>query len=340
MEPGTTFTEGAGTTTGTKPVIVGMARWTTTAPAASSIAIHCAAQASEWQPVRGPGAFDREHRQRERDRDRGGGFSEAGSITLTNGDSSGNSATLARSPAGRSPAAARSPSNRLTAARAHLRGNITNTGKLLINANTSYNGAKGLLINEGAIDIAEGKQLTVSTEAARSRMAPAAASWPPAAAMCFDGTGYDVHAGRGHDERLQAGDRRDGALAYTGRRRSAIAMHGSIDVERQTVGRPVAVDREHRRRERDSDGGGRFERGLDHADQRRRLGQQRKSGCHEWDAANSGTIAVEPANGGSRTLQGSITNTGSIAINANTAYSGPKHLLTNEGALTSPKASS
>ena len=43
-----------------------------------------------------------------------------------------------------------------------LQGNITNKGTLAINASTSYNGASADLTNEGAINVAEGKQLNVS----------------------------------------------------------------------------------------------------------------------------------------------------------------------------------
>ena len=55
---------------------------------------------------------------------------------------------------------------------------------------------------------------------------------------------------------------------------------------------------------------------------------------------NAGTLTVEPDHGGTRTLQGSLTNTGTLAINANTSYNGTSAVLTNEGAIDSPKPSS
>ena len=50
--------------------------------------------------------------------------------------------------------------------------------------------------------------------------------------------------------------------------------------------------------------------------------------------SNSGAIKVELAIGGARTLQGAITNTGTVAINQSTSYNGSKALFTNSGALT------
>jgi hypothetical protein len=48
---------------------------------------------------------------------------------------------------------------------------------------------------------------------------------------------------------------------------------------------------------------------------------------------NAGTITTEPAHGGTRNLQGSLTNTGTLAINTNTAYNGTSALLTNKGPI-------
>jgi hypothetical protein len=49
---------------------------------------------------------------------------------------------------------------------------------------------------------------------------------------------------------------------------------------------------------------------------------------------NAGKIVVEPvSNGSSRHLQGNLTNTGTLAIEANTAYDGTGAKLTNEGAI-------
>jgi hypothetical protein len=48
---------------------------------------------------------------------------------------------------------------------------------------------------------------------------------------------------------------------------------------------------------------------------------------------NAGTITTEKAVGGQRSLQGALTNTGTLAINTPTSYNGSKAVLSNEGAI-------
>ncbi len=48
---------------------------------------------------------------------------------------------------------------------------------------------------------------------------------------------------------------------------------------------------------------------------------------------NTGTIDVEPGTGGARTFEGGLTNKGTLAIDATTAFGGSKAALTNEGAV-------
>jgi hypothetical protein len=49
---------------------------------------------------------------------------------------------------------------------------------------------------------------------------------------------------------------------------------------------------------------------------------------------NAGTIRTEAGSGGARSLQGNLTNGGTIAVNANTAYNGSGTTLTNQGAIS------
>ena len=64
-----------------------------------------------------------------------------------------------------------------------MQGSITNTGTLSINTNTAYNGASALLTNEGALNIAEAKALTV-TEKGSVENCPPAASPPEPVVHC------------------------------------------------------------------------------------------------------------------------------------------------------------
>src|ERR1700691_2605649 len=50
--------------------------------------------------------------------------------------------------------------------------------------------------------------------------------------------------------------------------------------------------------------------------------------------ANAGAITIETDHGGARTLQGSLTNTGMLAIDAGTVYDAASTLLTNEGTIS------
>lgn len=80
-----------------------------------------------------------------------------GAITLTNGESCATSVTVTGPISNAGTLSTLAP---IGGART-LQGNLTNTGQLAIDANTAYNDASALLTNEGAIDMAEGRQLTV-----------------------------------------------------------------------------------------------------------------------------------------------------------------------------------
>jgi hypothetical protein len=49
--------------------------------------------------------------------------------------------------------------------------------------------------------------------------------------------------------------------------------------------------------------------------------------------SNAGTLTTEPAHGGLRVLAGSLTNTGTLALNTTTTFNGASAVLSNEGAL-------
>ena len=97
------------------------------------------------------------------------GFTNAGAITLTNGDSSGNNASLGVTSGTLTNSGTIAVEQAIGGCRT-LQGSITNTGSIAINANTAYSGAKHLLTNEGTLSIAEAKQLTASGENAVSNL--------------------------------------------------------------------------------------------------------------------------------------------------------------------------
>jgi hypothetical protein len=88
------------------------------------------------------------------------GVGTQGAMTLTNGDGCGNSVTVTGSITS-SGTFTVEPDNGGTRT---VQGNLTNTGTLAINANTAYSGASALLTNEGALNVAEGKEFAVSAD--------------------------------------------------------------------------------------------------------------------------------------------------------------------------------
>jgi fibronectin-binding autotransporter adhesin len=93
-----------------------------------------------------------------------GSFTNSSTIDLTNGDGCADNVTLAVSAGTLSNAGTITSEPGVGGARA-IEGNLTNTGKLLINSATAYDFAGALLKNEGAITIAKGVTLsTVNSE--------------------------------------------------------------------------------------------------------------------------------------------------------------------------------
>ena len=227
MEPGTTFTEGAGTTSGTKPVILRDAALVYTGAGASAIAHARRREHAQRQPRLRAVAVGREHQRRERDATAGGGLHQRGldhadqrrrrgnnaTLAITAGTLT-NSGTITSEPAERrQPHAARAASR--TPANCDQRQHVLQR-------------AKAPLTNEGTLNVAEGKTLKVSGEGAFTNGAGGSIV-AGGKRRRVDGTGYDVHRGRGHDERHQAGDRQGRVRWRTrARARARSPMHGEV----------------------------------------------------------------------------------------------------------------
>ena len=167
---------------------------------------------------------DREHQQRARQGHVAASFTNAGSITLTNGDVSANNAYARRSPrgtltnsgtitteAGRRRARARSRATSRTPARSRSTRPPRTT-------------ASASLTNEGAIKLADGRELTVSNKRRRratARGGKIVAGDGAAVDLIEPGTAFTEGAG------TTSGTKpviiRDGALSYTGSGASMIA---------------------------------------------------------------------------------------------------------------------
>ncbi|MGH2853218.1 MAG: beta strand repeat-containing protein [Solirubrobacteraceae bacterium] len=329
---GTTFTEGAGTTSGTKPVIVDDGTLSYTAKGKSLIALHgssalsgslAAGQSLSIESTCGEHAVTTA----------AASFTNAGTITLTNADGCGDNATLVVS------AGTLTNSGTITTEPAHggtrtLQGSITNTGTLAIDVSTAYSGSKGLLRNEGAVKLAEATQLTVSNEGAVTNgTGGSIAATGTSDVLIGSGTSFTEGAGTTSGSKPVIVD--DGALGYTGEGKSLIALHGSSTLS-GSLGAEQTLSIESTCAEHASaTAAASFANAgtlrLTNGDA---CGNNATLTVSAGTLTNSGKILTEVPVGGTRTLQGNLTNTGTLSFKASTAYNGTGATLTNEGSLT------
>lgn len=146
-----------------------------------------------------------------------------GAMTLTNGESCGTGVKLV---------GLINNTGSITTETAHggareLQGSLTNTGTLTFNVNTSYNGSKTTLTNEGALNIADNVALSVSGSSsvingAGGSIVVAGTEHP--GDLTQSGGTFTEGAGTTTGVKPVIVD--DGALTYTGAGKSLIALHG------------------------------------------------------------------------------------------------------------------
>jgi hypothetical protein len=334
---GTSFTEGAGTTSGTKPVVIDDGTLAYSGAGASTIALHGSSSLSGTSSA-GQSLLVESTCGEHALTTAPSGFTNGGTITLTNGDSCGNNATLAIT------TGTLSSSGKVVTEVSHggartLQGNLTNTGTLAINTNTAYNGASAALTNEGALNVAEGVQLTVSNSGSvANRSGGKITATGTANVLMGSGTTFTEAAGSTSGPKPVIVD--DGTLTYgLGAGKSQIALHGASTLNGNlAAGQSLQVEStcgEHALTTAPSGftNGGTIT--LTNGDS---CGNNATLAITEGTLTNSGKLVTEVSHGGARTLQGNVTNTGTLAINANTAYNGKNALLTNEGALNVAEA--
>ncbi len=333
LEPGTSFTEGAGTTSGTKPVIVRDGALSYTGAGASAIALHGESNTLSGNLSSGQ-ALSIESTSAEHAKAAvGASFSNAGSITLTNGDGSANNATLVIA------SGSLSNSGTLTSQQANggartIQGNLTNTGTLAINANTSYNGKGASLINEGALNIAEGKALTASNEGSLTNGSGGKIVAAGSGVVQME-PGTSFTEGAGTTSGTKPVIVRDAALSYTGAGASAIALHGESNTlsGNPVAGQSLSIESTSGEHARLTVAGGFTNAGSITLTNGDSAANNASLVVSSGTLLNSGTITTQPANGGVRTIQGSITNTGTLALNATTIDPAASPTLMNKGAI-------
>ena len=252
-----------------------------------------------------------------------------GTITLTNGDGCGDSVTLS-GPVTNAGTIASEPAH---GGSRTLQGSLTNTGTLAINTSTTYNGESALLSNEGALDVAEAKQLTISGASALTNGTGGSIVATGKGDVLASGTTFTEGAGTTSGTLPVIVD--DGKLSYTGTGKGPIALRGTSTLSGSlAAGQSLAIQSTCSENAVATAAAGFTNAGA--------ITLTNGDGCGDSETlivsagtlTNSGTLTTEPANGGSRTLQGNLTNTGTLAIDATTAYNGASTALTNEGALS------
>jgi hypothetical protein len=337
MESGTTFNE-AGTTSGTKPVVLRDAALIYSGGGESLIE-----QLGESSTLSGNigskqslvlASYNSENVKSTAS----ASFTNAGSITLTNTETAGNSASLVIT----SPAVLTNEgtitTEKVNGGQRNLEGNITNgsKGTLAINTLTSFNSSKAVLSNEGAIDIATGVALTGTVE---TTVANGAGGKIVAA-----GSGLvEMESGTTFNEAgTTSGTKpvvlRDAALVYSGGGESLIEQLGEASTLSGSIGsKQSLVLASYNSENVKSTASVSFTNAGSITLTNTETAGNSASLVITSPAVltNEGTITTEKAIGGQRNLEGSITNTskGTLAINAPSTFSTTKAALLNEGAI-------
>jgi hypothetical protein len=332
LETAGTFTEGAGTTSGTKPVIVDDGTLTYSASGGSSLIALRGSSSLTGTSSAGQSLFLESTCSENAVVTAGSGFVNGGTTTLTNGDGCSNNVTLVVAGTGLSN------SGTLTSETNHggsrqIQATIKNTGKIAINSATAYNGTDTLLTNEGAIEVAEGKQLTVGSKVSLTNGTGGSIA-ATGNGNVFVASGGAFTQGVGTTSGSEPVIVDDGALNYTGAGASVISARGSTALTGNlSAGQSLAVQSTCSEHAVTSAAASYTNGGT--------ITLTNGDGCSNnatlattaGTLTNSGKIAVEFVHGGSRTIQGNLTNTGTLAINFNTAYNSVGAALINEGTV-------
>ena len=332
MEPSTTFNE-AGTTSGTKPVIVRDAALNYTGTGASLITQHGASGSTlSGNIAAGQSLVLESYNSENVATTASASFKNAGSITLTKAETSNNNATLTISSGTLTNSGTITTEQGNGGARI-LTGNITNTGTLAIDSNTSFNGSKTLLMNEGAIDIATGVALTVTAESSVTNASTGKIVATGTGAVLMEPSTTFNEAG------TTSGTKpvivRDAALNYTGTGASLITQHGASSTLSGNIaaGQSLVLESYNSENVTTTASAGFTNAGSITLTKIETSNNSATLVISAGTLTNSGTITTEQGNGGGRALTGNITNTGTLAIDSNTSFNGSKTLLTNEAAL-------
>ena len=333
VEPGASFTEGAGTTSGTKPVILRRAALKYSGAGASLITLHGEGNTLSGDISGGQSLVLETINSEHVTASAAASYTNAGSITLTSTETAGNHAFLETSSGTltNSGTIMSEPNNN---GQREIIGNLTNTGTLAINQTTAFNGAKASLINEGTLDVASAVQLVVSnTGSATNGTGGKIVATGTGNVLMEPGTAFTEGAG------TTSGTKpvilRDAALTYTGSGSSVIAQHGESSTLSGNVsaGQELLLETVNSEHVAVTAAAGFTNAGTITLTKSETAANNARLVVSTGTLTNTGTITTELSGGGVRALLGNLINKGTLAIDSNTSYNGAGTTLTNEGAI-------
>jgi hypothetical protein len=331
FETGGTFTQDAGTTSGTKPVFVDDGTLAYTGTGASAIALR-GASALSGNLAFGQSLSIESTCGENAAATAGGSFTSAGSITLTNGDGCGNNATLTTS-SGTFTNSGTITTTVATGGQRNLEGNLTNTGTITVHQPTSFNTNLTTLTNNGAIKIDNGVSLSVSGGASVTNGTTGGSITATGSGNVFQ-TGATFTQGKATITGTKPVFVDDGTLAYTGTGKGLIALRGASTLSGNlSSGQSLSIESTCGEHATTTDAANLTNSGTITLTNGDACGNNATLTINGGGGTltNKGTLAALEPHGGTRTLSGALTQTPSgkyqAAVN-------PTAVLNVSGAVT------
>ena len=333
LESGTSFTEAAGTTTGTMPVVIDDGALNYTGAGASTIVLRGASTLSGSTSL-GQSLIIQGTDAENVTVTAATGFTNAGEITLTQIETEDNKAALVVSSGVltntgtiTSEAGAGSGSARA------LEGSVTNKGTLAINTTTTFDGTSAALINDAAINIAVGATFSLpSGQSFSNETGGIIAATGTGQFEQRDGT-FNEGAGKSTGTDLIIDD---GALNYTGAGASTIVLRGASTLSGSTsLGQSLIIQGTDAENVTVTAATGFTNAGEITLTQIETEDNKAALVVSSGVLTNTGTITSEAGagSGSARALEGSVTNKGTLAINTTTTFDGTSAALINDAAI-------
>jgi Bacterial Ig-like domain (group 3)/PKD domain len=335
IEPGTSFTEGAGTTSGTKPVIVRDGALHYTGTGASKITEHGEGNTLSGNLASGQALVLESTNGEHQRTTASASFTNAGTITLTKSEVNNNNARLEISSGTLTNTGTITSEAAEGANHRFIEGNLTNKGMLQFDSSTEFGGANTALVNEGTLEVTAGTQLTVTNDSSVT-----------------NGTGGALLAGAGAAVRVEPGGAftegagttsgsepvilRDAALHYTGSGASKITQHGESNTLSGNLasGQSLSIQSTNSEHTTTTAPASFTNAGTITLTKSETNNNDARLEISAGTLTNSGTITSEAAEGaGRRTIEGNLTNTGTLNIDSSTEYDAANAIFTNEGTI-------